>query len=301
MLDISFSRDLKALIEPIYPNLINRAKKYIEESERRYSAEAGDERDSFLWEHTTYVAAIAQGICLEEGIDPINPVIAALFHDAGKFSEGTYHADEIPEEELAAQIANKMLAEEGMVSVNIKVIVDGLVSLYSKKKEKNVIANIIHDADFLAKMGHIGVANFHIKAALRGQNLSRSLIQSLSKELTYVSLLPENMRTAAGCSMAEAKSRETLHHFYGLLKELRDHGISRFVITEFEWPCPKNPQRTLNIIMALPENCPSCSSEITTEYSSKDGVKCTELKAEIRCTQCSNEYQISFCLPEICP
>ncbi len=291
---------MAVLIEPFYPNLLARIKKQIEESEKRYSGESDDKRDSFLWEHTAYVAAIARGICLEEGIDPINPVIAALFHDAGKFSEGSYHADEIPEEELAAQIANKMLAEEGMASSNIKVIRDGLVSLYSEKREKNIIANIIHDADFLAKMGHIGIANYHIKAALRGQNLTRSLIQSLSKELTYASLLPENMQTEAGSQMAEAKSRETLHHFYGLIKELRDHGIFRFVITHTEWPCPKNPQRALNIIMALPESCSSCGSVFTTEYFSKDGVKCTELHADIRCIQCSREYQISFCLPEIC-
>lgn len=293
-------RDLKDLIARVAPRLVDRVYQIVEESEKEYTQRSAETQDGFLWEHTLHVAAITRQICHREDINPIASVMAALFHDAGKFQAGEYHKGEIPEEEVSASLAQKCLTEEGMDENLIKEVVEGLNALYSAEVADNRVANVVHDADFLAKMGHLGVANFFIKGTLRGQNLERSLTQSLSQELTYASVLPENMCTRAGRELAEGKSRISMRFFRELLIELRDHGIGRFKIVETAWPCPTDSKRMLRIRLVLPEECPECGGNLITEHSSEKGIKCTELLTDVCCGQCLYEYRISFCLPEIC-
>jgi HD superfamily phosphodiesterase len=293
-------RDLNDLIDSISPNLFVRIKQHIEDTEKDFVQDAAETQDSFLWEHTLHVASIARQICRKDNIDPAAPMIAALFHDAGKFRSGEYHKDEIPEEEVSASLAQKILSGAGVDQNFVATVVEGLQALYNEETPDHSIANVVHDADFLAKSGHLGVASFFIKGTLRGQSLQRTLTQSLSQELTYASVLPENMRTEAGKKMAVEKSRSTMHFFRALLDELRGHGIGQFKIAETSWPCPTNPQKMLRILMVLPEECPECGRGLTTEYSSEKGIKCTKIVADIQCEQCSNTYHISFCLPEIC-
>lgn len=293
-------RNLKDLIAPVSPNLLDRVKQIVEDSEKEFGQRPPEAQDSFLWEHTLHVASIALQICLRDDVDPIAPVIAALFHDAGKFHTGEYHKDEIPEEEVSASLARESLTEEGINEKLIDFVVEGLKALYNEELSNNEIANIVHDADFLAKTGHLGVANFFIKGTLRGQTLRRSLIQSLSQELTYAYVLPENMRTDTGRKMAEGKKRSTVRFYRDLLDELSDHGIGQFNIVETSWPCPTVPQKMLKLQIVIPDDCPDCGSSFSIDYSSEMGIKCTKLAAEIRCEKCPNTYRISFCLPEIC-
>jgi len=294
--------DLKHLILPVYPNLIERIRQLIEDSERQFSQDRDNEKenvDSFLWEHTIHVAAIARKIALAEDVNATEAVITALFHDSGKFLGGHYHSDDIPEEERAAHFAEEVLTEEGMDKEKIDTITSSLTALYNEKQSPSRITDVVHDADFLAKFGYLGVANFFVKSALRGQNLYKTLISSLSKELTYAATLKDNMRTATGEKMAEKKSVATLDYYRGLLDELREAGIAFFKIIEEVFPCPKNPNKILTLRMAVPEVCPDCSNELSMSFTSQTQTKCEQLSAKIHCVHCSNHYQISFCLPEI--
>jgi HD superfamily phosphodiesterase len=297
------NNDLENLISPEYPNLIEQIRQLVEDSERQYYQD-GDRKqeggDSFLWEHTIHVATIAKKIAQEENAGELDAVIAALFHDSGKFLGGDYHTDESPEEEKAAKIAEEVLTKEGMDKEKIKKIASSLTALYNENLQPSRISDVIHDADFLAKFGYLGVANFFVKSALRGQNLYTTLISSLSKELTYAAALESNMRTAAGKKMANKKSIASLDYFRGLLDELRETGIATFKITEQNFPCPKNPDKILTLWMAVPEVCPECQGELSMDFTSQAKTKCEELAAHIRCAQCTNRYLVSFCLPEIC-
>ena len=295
-------KDLEILISPKYPRLIERIKQLIEDSERQFSQEREKEKeavDSFLWEHTIHVASIARKIALAEEMDATDAVIAALFHDSGKFFKGHYHDKEVPEEESAAEIAQKLLAEEGMNPSKIETITKAIKALYSETEPASKMTNALHDADFLAKFGYLGVANFFTKSALRGKTLYKALVSSLSKELTYAVALEMNMRTAAGKKMAEKKSAATLSFYHGLLEELREGGIAFFQIKEEIFPCPDNPSKTFALLMAIPENCPECHNELTMDFASKAKTKCEQLTANINCVHCPNHYQVSFCLPEI--
>jgi HD superfamily phosphodiesterase len=294
--------DFENLISPKYPNLIERIRQLIEDSERQFSQARDNEKenvDSFLWEHTIHVAAIARKIALAEDVNATDAVITALFHDSCKFLGGHYHSDDNPEEERAAHLAEEVLTEEGMDKEKIDTITSSLTALYNEKQPPSRITDVVHDADFLAKFGYLGVANFFVKSALRGQNLYKTLTMSLSKELTYAIALSFNMRTATGKKLAEKKSVATLSYYQGLLDELREAEIAFFKIIEEAFPCPKNPNKILTLRMAVPEACPECSNELSMSFASQTQTKCEQLTAKIHCVHCTNHYRISFCLPEI--
>jgi len=294
--------DLEKLISPEYPQLVGRIRQQIEDSEKAYSQDKKGEEQAFagfLWEHTVHVAAITQKIALDENVNVLNAVVAALFHDSGKFFKGQYHDDEKPEEESAAELAQKILDDEGMNIADIETITTAIIALYSETKTPSKITDVVHDADFLAKFGYLGVAHFFTKSALRKKTLYKTLISSLSKELTYAYVLEANMRTKAGKKMATKKSEATQSFYKGLLEELREAGIAFFNIKKESFSCPKNPDRVFTLLMAIPEDCPECSKDLSINFTSQRQTKCEQLTAKIHCVNCPNEYKVSFCLPEM--
>jgi HD superfamily phosphodiesterase len=292
---------VKELTAAISASLWDRIREIIEDAERGYSQEGSREADSFLWEHSLQAASLALRICRADGLDPTAPVLAALFHDAGKFNQGAYHEDEQPEEQASSALARKALSELGLDEGLVRETVDGILALYRQTSPPNRIADVVHDADFLAKAGHLGVAAFFQKSTLRGKNLQHALAQMSSRELTYAGVLPENMRTPAGRRLAVEKAAVTERFFQGLLEEMAEGGMGRFKITERSWPCPGDPNKNLRIRMVLPETCGECGGPIAPRYSQEDGLKCTKLTAVVSCRKCPSRYEISFCLPEICP
>ena len=293
--------EVKELTAAISPSLWDRIREIIEDSERGDSEEDSRQQDSFLWGHSLNTAALALRICQAEGLDPTAPVLGALFHHAGKFIHGADHEDEQPEEHTSAALAQKALSELDLDEGLVQETVAGIMALYQQASASNRVADVIHDADFLAKAGHLGVAVFFQKSTLRGKNLQHALAQMLSRELTYAGVLPENMRTRAGRRMAVKKAAVTERFFQGLLEELAEAGMEHFRITEKSWPCPGNPQKKLQIRMVVPVKRAECGGRIAPRYSQEEGLKCTKLTAAIQCGECPHQYNISFCLPEICP
>lgn len=291
--------ELKKIVQDALPDLLPALKKRIIQSERDYIREPKDQPDSFLWEHTLQVAAVARQISLAEKKDPLVPILAALFHDAGKFSAAGYHRNDIPEEIKAAEIAEDLLKKAGLKESQLNEIVKGLKSLYNERAHRSKTADIVHDADFLVKSGCMGIAAFFTKETLRGNSLIHSLSQSLSKELTYAVALPENMRTRTGKILAKDKKERSLSFYTELIQELKDHEIARFEIRQVRLHCPWNPEKFLNIHLAVHEACPECGGDWTIDLDQSRGVKCEKLTAIIQCQNCRWNEKIAFCLPEI--
>jgi hypothetical protein len=107
------------------------------------------------------------------------------------------------------------------------------------------------------------------------------------------------MRTTAGKKIAEKKSAATQSFYRGLLDELREAGIAFFEIKEEAFPCPENPDKHITLNIAVPEVCPECSGQLTMDFTSQTKTKCEQLIAAIQCDKCPNQYEITFCLPEI--
>jgi uncharacterized protein len=182
--------DVRNVLEARIPGLYASIKKMLVEAEARYNDQAGQAPSEFLLEHTLRTAAIAHKIALMERVDPFLPTLVALYHDAGKFHEGAYHQDRIPEEEHAALLAQKMLTGFGLEPHAIESVIESLRALYDERLPCIGPCRIVQDADRLDKLGALGVGAFFTKAALRGRGLVDALVQTLSRELTYARVAP---------------------------------------------------------------------------------------------------------------
>jgi HD superfamily phosphodiesterase len=289
-----FYRSLTALS----PGLVERIRRTIEEGEKKFSGKK-DAKPGFLWEHTVLVASQAFRLAKAEKENPDLTALIALFHDAGKFAGGRYHAGDKPEEEESARIARATLEEAGLNMADTGHVVRALRSLYKAGASRNRLADIVHDADFLSKFGYLGVANFFVKSTLRGRNLESAAMDYLSKELTYAAVLPANMRTAAARRLAVKKSADTLRFYKAYIGELEEaHGMD-FRVRTVDVPKAGGRGRRARVTVVLPASCGACGGKWETEFRTEKGLKCEKLEASLRCTACGEKRSISFCLPEM--
>ena len=280
------------------PGLVERVRKLIEESEKKFtgSKAAGG---GFLWEHTVLVASLAFRMAKTEKEDADLAALTALFHDSGKFVGGRYRGDEKPEEEASARLAREILEDTGLEMAAVGHVVRAIRSLYNGGGGRNRLSDIVHDADFLSKFGLLGVAEFFVKSTLRGRNLETAIMNHLSKELTYASVLPLNMRTETGRKLAARKSEETLRFYKGFLAELgKAHGMD-FRVRTADVPRPGSRGRRLKVLLVTPAACESCGKGWEFGFRVDKGVKCKKLEAAVRCGGCASRHEISFCLPEL--
>jgi HD superfamily phosphodiesterase len=291
-------------IENIYPSLFKKISTVIRKSEKEYNGKNFKIADSFLWDHTIQVATFAYRLSLMEKVDPLIPVITALFHDSGKFVKGKYHADDRPEEDYSAEIARKILKQVKADKEHILKVEDALRTLYQDRLNSSKASSIVHDADFLVKFGYIGISNFFIKGALRGKPLQEIILSSLSKELTYSLTAEFNMMTKSGKKLAAKRSRYSLKFFDSLLSEIREYGtgnyrIKKVKLDEMERPAGSLIDDRIKIILVEPESCVVCRKKLDLSYSREKGVKCEKLIAKFKCGSCGKLHEISFCIPEI--
>jgi HD superfamily phosphodiesterase len=282
-----------------YPGLLEKIQTLIVEAERAFAGNAPESDGSFLWEHTVHVAGLAFKLAAAEKRDPVPVAITALFHDAGKFAGGRYHEGDVAEESRAASLAEILLPKVRMKAADRKNVVSALLALYDEHGEANPIADIVHDADFLSKFRYLGVAAFFTKAALRSRPLRDTVVQSLSKELTYAACLPLNMRTKSARAFAERKAADSAAFYKALLDELRDVHDLRFDVLERRIPAPGRPGESLLIRLVLPRSCEACGGRWRVESKTARGLKCEKLEARAFCRGCGAIHEISFCLPEL--
>jgi uncharacterized protein len=280
------------------PGLVERVRRAIEEAEKKFSKKK-DGPPGFLWEHTVLVTVQSFRLAKLEKEDQDLASLVALFHDSGKFAGGRYHADDKPEEEEAARLARVLLEEAGLGMGDIGHVVRALRSLYRSGASRSRLADIVHDSDFLSKFGYLGVANFFVKSTLRGRNLEAAVMDSLSKELTYAAVLPDNMRTAAGRRLAVKKSADTLRFYRSFLAELKEAQGLDFRVRTTDVAKTGRRGRKVRVTLVLPVSCGACGGKWDADLRTEKGLKCEKLEASLRCLACGDKRSISFCLPEM--
>lgn len=279
------------------PGLFSEIKEIIESSERSFDSNI---KDSHLWEHTLNVSSIALKLAEKEGTDPLPVTLAALFHDSGKFEEGDYHKDDIPEEAQSVRIAENVMNKFKLHDKLIEIVTGAINSLYMEGSKKNLITDIIHDSDFLSKSGPLGIGEFFIKGAIRGDNLINRLINSASKELTYSENMTSNMRTGSGRAMAKKDRSFTRKFFRTLFFDLKKKGIIDLVIGE-QKIVKEKCKKQIKIITVSERACGNCGGKPGFTTSFEKGIKCEKLVLTLSCSGCGKKIRdTSFCLPEIC-
>ncbi len=294
--------DVRNMLETRFPGLHGRIEKVLVEAEARYNEQTKQAPSEFLVEHTRRTAAIAHEIAGMERVDPFLPALVALYHDAGKFHDGGYHKDDVPEEEHAAVVAEKMLAEFGVDRGDIEAVLAALRALYDDRLPCVGASRIVQDADRLEKLGALGVSAFFTKSALRGRGLNDALEHTLSREFTYALAAPRSMFTEMGKRLAGEQAAKTIAFFSDLLDELERWGIASFerrtIVLEEDFRTRDGasvPRMEVTIVM--PRTCPDCDGPLGLTHLRKRGVKCERLIARYACGSCSYSRETSFCLP----
>ena len=284
-----------AFLKKNLPNdFVSKVKTIIQEAEEQFNQKAPKFPTNFLWDHSFRVSKIAYKLAIAEGADPLIAILAALFHDSGKFVLGKYHEGNIAEEELSSSIANAILTEAGFSSTHIAAVLKAINALYNENLSCDIYCRILHDADRLEKLGSIGVANFFTKMALRGTNLSEALLSSLSRELTYALVAPKTMLTKSGKKFARPLSKKSFAFFTELLHELKEWGVGEFIVREV------HPRERSKVVLVVPKNCINCKvGNYSLSLTTEQGIKCEKLVATFTCDQCSATYTVQFCLPLI--
>lgn len=295
-------KQLRHVLEARVPGLYTNIEKALVDSEARYNARNGQAPSEFLLEHTRRTAAIAHKICAMEGIDSFLPTVVALFHDAGKFHEGSYHQDRLPEEEHAALLAEKMLTGSGLERSDIESVLQALRALYDERLPCLGASRIVQDADRLEKLGALGVGAFFTKATLRGRSLVDSLVHTLSRELTYARAAPRSMFTASGKRLALEQAPRTLVFFEHLLEQLESWGIAAFerhtIVLDEDFRTRDGAMvRGMEVIVAMLRVCPDCEGSLSLSHKRAPGVKCERFTARFQCVHCSYASETSLCLP----
>jgi HD superfamily phosphodiesterase len=294
--------DVRKMLEARIPGLHARIETMLAETEALYNGQAKQAPSEFLLEHTRRTAAIAYKVALMEQVDPFLPSLVALYHDAGKFHDGSYHQDDVPEEEHAATLAGHMLGAAGLPRGDIDAVLETLRALYNDALPCNAACRIVQDADRLDKLGALGVGAFFTKAALRGRGLLEALAHALSRELTYSLAAPHSMMTDTGRRLAREQAAKTLAYFDDLLQNLEDWGIASFerrvIVLEEDFRTRDGASlQRLEVTVVVPRVCPECDGPLALEHSRQRGIKCEQLTARFECPGCGHSGETSFCLP----
>ena len=294
--------NVRNVLEARFPGLYASIEKMLVEAEAHYNARRGQVASEFLLEHTLRTAAIAHKISVMEGVDALLPTLVALYHDAGKFHDGAYHQDGVPEEEHAALLAQKMLAEYGLEPSAIESVTAALRPLYDESLPCIGAARIVQDADRLEKLGALGVGAFFTKAVLRGRGLVDALVQMLSRELTYARVAPRSMLTASGKQLAIEQAPRTIAFFDNLLEQIESWGIASFeqhtiVLDEDFRTRDGATVRGMEVIIAMLRACPDCEGPLVLTHKREQGIKCERFTARFQCAHCSYASETSLCLP----
>jgi len=289
---------LEDLLAPRFPGLLAEIRDRIMAGERDVAPSTGETGAGFLWEHTVQVAHIAARLAVAESLDPLLPVLAALFHDTGKFAGGVYHGEVVAEEEYAVRLVRRLMPRRGLTAEETETVALSLRALYCEDTAAGPLTGILHDADFLSKSGCLGVAAFFTKAALRQLPLRESLSRWLSKELTYARAAVQTLHTAAGRRLAAETAPRTEAFFRDLLAELRQWGIADF---QLESRRVDHGDPAAEIVLVLPARCPTCQAAVEARLTTEEGLKCRKLLARVVCGADHELYDMSFCLPEIGP
>jgi uncharacterized protein len=247
------------------------------------------ERTDSLWSHSIRVASLAEKIGIQEGGDLTACRLAGLFHDAGKFENGSYHSDKTKEEDGSVRILYEVTRGRGVQPELVDQVAEAILQVYSDTSELSLLAGILFDADNLDKLGLPGVCNFLIKAGLRGRGLNRPLIQRISVELTYARYAPKIMMTKTGRKLAAERASNTIDFYHQLLHSLRNDGFFDFHVNQVDYQ-----GMTLDIVES--SFC-ECGGPSERQIWDAPDLKCQKIHVRHHCNLCGNSHEFQFCRP----
>lgn len=278
------------ILGSILPDVLQKVRQTLIGQETAFQQQWVEETFSSLWAHSSRVARIAGYLAEKEGYPTQPALLAGLFHDMGKFANGQYHTDDIPEEKNAALLTEQLLTDT-IYEKWISSIKQAILSCYLGGEATNELGRIVFDADCLDKLGSIGIAQFFAKKAMRRQFLDEQLMIRMSVELTYAHHAPDMLKTVSGRALAKTQSLRTKRFYTDLAEEWNLLGLGDVAIMQEDIA-------GIVCVFVVPCSC-SCGGHLSCATDIRDAVKCRSAIVSYRCLSCNSTKEFSFCLPDI--
>jgi len=197
------------------------------ESIENYARERMAELGVYGWPHVERVYRLSMHISKlegEQGLDLDALKAAALLHDIAKplheRNRGVDHG------KIGAEMAENFLKSLGFGEEKTKIVYNAIRAHNKGEKPRSLEAKILCDADFLDKLGAVGIATVFIKACLTKRTIEE-VVEMFTKESAETSNVDKHLRwlkekprlyTKTGRRLAKRRSK--LAHLF--FKELED-------------------------------------------------------------------------------
>jgi uncharacterized protein len=135
------------------------------------------------------------------------------------------------------------------------------------------------------------MANYFIKAGLRGRGMTTDTIIGLTVELTYARHAPRCLFTNTGRGIARRRAQQTTTAIKDFLEALREDGLFDAVIEVIS-------VSGLELEVVTPGAC-SCGGRLAKRTWEEPGLKCSEIHLEMACSACGSRHEIRFCRPRL--
>jgi uncharacterized protein len=250
-----------------------------------------DKAPDSLWDHLERVALLAERLGIAEGVDPMACRLAGLFHDAGKFGGGSYHKGDKPEEERSVTALREIAKGKGLDPILVDRVEESILQLYREDPEPTHLTMVLFDADNLDKLGPLGIANYFVKAGLRGGGISPSFLYRVTVELTYARHAPRCLATKTGREFARKRAPESVAFLRRFLDSLREDGLYDFRVDKVIFD-------NLALDVVAPAAC-DCGEKLSRRIWEIPGIKCSEIHLEHACQACGLRHELRFCRPRL--
>jgi len=139
----------------------------------KYSREQMAKLGLHAWPHIQRVLHLCEVIAKIEGQDVAVDLdvakVAVLLHDVAKHLEK--EGSPLDHGDVGAVIAENFLKSVGFSDEKIKLVCHAIKVHTHREEPTSIEAKILHDADFIDKLGAVGIATIFIKACLTNKTI----------------------------------------------------------------------------------------------------------------------------------
>jgi len=191
-----------------------------------YSKEQMDKLGLYGWPHVQRVLRLCLKLAEFEGGDVDLEVLkaAALLHDIAKHIQRSNPG--IDHGAAGAEMAEAFLRKCGFPKTKIDAVCHAIRAHTHVEEPASIEAKILHDADFLDKLGAVGIATIFVKACLTNQTIEAVLENFYAEEQeSYVIkhirwIKKPHLYTETAKIIAEKRNKIAFTFFNQLRKEV---------------------------------------------------------------------------------
>jgi uncharacterized protein len=193
----------------------------------RYSKEQMGRLGLYGWPHVQRVLRLCEEMAENQncGVDLEVLRIAALLHDVAKSFERDN--PKFDHGRRSAEMAEAFLRKYGLAEAKIRAVCHAIKAHTHFEEAETIEAKMLHDADFIDKLGATGIATIFIKACLTNQTIEEVLENYYAEDgesyvIKHIQWIKKpHLYTATAKEIAKKRKEITPLFFEQLRKEIK--------------------------------------------------------------------------------